>query len=129
MRCNEYRAVECVLFDIAISGGCGLYFTFSCYPLHSAVVLSPTSMSSQVLGMHFFSPAHLMKLVEVVQGKQTSAWALVAVLQLTKRMGKVATIVGNCYGFVGNRVLDPYSIEAAFLLEEGAMPEVRLEGV
>lgn len=75
--------------------------------------------------MHFFSPAHLMKLVEVVKGKHTSAWALEAVLQLTKRIGKVAAIVGNCYGFVGNRVLDPYSIEAAFLLEEGAMPEVR----
>ena len=75
-----------------------------------------------VLGMHFFSPAHLMKLVEVVRGQHTGRCALQGVLALTKAMGKVGVVVGNCDGFVGNRVLDPYSYEAVFCIEEGASP-------
>ena len=75
-----------------------------------------------VLGMHFFSPAHLMKLVEVVKAQRTKLHALRGVLKVTKAMGKVGVVVGNCDGFVGNRVLDPYSYEVrrrnAFLLFE-----------
>ena len=55
-----------------------------------------------VLGMHFFSPAHLMRLVEVVKGRHTSRAALEAVLRVTKAMGKVGVVVGNCDGFVGS---------------------------
>ncbi|TRZ01004.1 hypothetical protein DNTS_020623 [Danionella cerebrum] len=76
-----------------------------------------------VAGMHFFSPAHVMKLLEVVCGPRSSSETIATVMSLGKRMGKVSVVVGNCPGFVGNRMLKPYLEEAAFLLEEGATPE------
>uniref|UniRef100_A0A8C1JEW4 Peroxisomal bifunctional enzyme n=1 Tax=Cyprinus carpio TaxID=7962 RepID=A0A8C1JEW4_CYPCA len=76
-----------------------------------------------VVGMHFFSPAHVMKLLEVVCGPRSSSETIATAMSLGKRMGKVSVAVGNCPGFVGNRMLKPYMDQATFLLEEGATPE------
>jgi 3-hydroxyacyl-CoA dehydrogenase len=70
-------------------------------------------------GWHFFSPAHVMRLVEIVLGAATSMETACVMQQLTKRVGKTGVVVGNCDGFVGNRLLIPYSGETALLLEEG----------
>ena len=81
-----------------------------------------TSRPEHVVGMHFFSPAHVMKLLEVVRGDATSNQTLTTALTLGKRLGKVPVVVGVCDGFVGNRMLHKYAREAYFLLEEGALP-------
>src|SRR6266852_4974584 len=73
-----------------------------------------------VLGHHFFSPANVMKLLEIVRGRETSRETLAASLKLAKRLGKVGVVVGNCFGFVANRMLAYYMREAYLLLEEGA---------
>jgi 3-hydroxyacyl-CoA dehydrogenase len=79
--------------------------------------------ADSVVGLHFFSPAQVMRLVEIVRGRATSESVLVAVLQLTKRLSKVGVVVRNGPGFVGNRMMFPYMYEAQFLAEEGASPE------
>jgi 3-hydroxyacyl-CoA dehydrogenase len=86
-------------------------------------IASATSRPSQVLGLHFFSPANVMRLVEIVRGKATSPETLATAMALAKRLGKVGVVVGNCAGFVGNRMMFPYMYEAQFLVEEGATPE------
>ncbi|XP_056145310.1 peroxisomal bifunctional enzyme isoform X2 [Lampris incognitus] len=85
---------------------------------------SKTKKPELVVGMHFFAPAHVMKLLEVVYGPRSSPEAVATAMQLGKRMGKVSVAVGNCPGFVGNRMLKPYMEQASFLLEEGATPEL-----
>ena len=78
---------------------------------------------SQVLGHHYFSPANVMKLLEIVRGRETSKEAIAASLKLAKKLGKVGVVVGNCFGFVANRMLAYYMREAYLLLEEGASVE------
>jgi 3-hydroxyacyl-CoA dehydrogenase len=82
----------------------------------SAVALSRRPLFA---GWHFFSPAHVMKLVEIVLGNTTSTETTYILQQLTKRIGKFGVVVGNCDGFVGNRLLIPYGAETTLLLEEG----------
>ncbi|XP_073702119.1 peroxisomal bifunctional enzyme [Garra rufa] len=82
-----------------------------------------TDRPHMVAGMHFFSPAHVMKLLEVVCGHRSSSESIATAMSLGKRMGKVSVAVGNCPAFVGNRMLKPYLDQATFLLEEGATPE------
>ncbi|CAL1582378.1 unnamed protein product [Knipowitschia caucasica] len=82
-----------------------------------------TDHPQQVVGMHFFAPAHIMKLLEVVYGPRSAPQAVATAMELGKRMGKVSVAVGNCRGFVGNRMLMHYLEEALFLLEEGSSPE------
>src|ERR687885_791981 len=77
----------------------------------------------QVLGHHFFSPANVMKLLEIVRGRQTAKDVIATSLKLAKRLGKVGVVVGNCFGFVANRMLAYYMREAYLLLEEGASVE------
>lgn len=77
----------------------------------------------RVVGMHFFSPANVMRLVEVVRGTQSSPEAIATVVKAAKRLGKVPVIVGNCHGFVGNRMLARRSEQVDRLLVEGASPE------
>ncbi|KNE29372.1 3-hydroxyacyl-CoA dehydrogenase NAD-binding domain-containing protein [Achromobacter spanius] len=81
-----------------------------------------TRRPAQVLGMHFFSPANVMRLLEVVQGRDTDGNVFAAVFRLARAMGKLPVLVGVCDGFVGNRMVSPYTREAHFLLEEGASP-------
>lgn len=86
-------------------------------------IASATRRPESVIGTHFFSPAHVMKLLEVVRGQATSHQSIVTAMALGKRFGKVAVLSGNCYGFIGNRMIDKYLREAYSLLEEGASVE------
>ncbi|HSF15641.1 MAG TPA: 3-hydroxyacyl-CoA dehydrogenase NAD-binding domain-containing protein [Vicinamibacteria bacterium] len=86
-------------------------------------IASSTSRPERVVGMHFFSPAQVMKLVENVRGKTSSPETIATVMELVKRLDKVGVIVGVCDGFVGNRMLYAYRRQADFLLEEGALPQ------
>jgi 3-hydroxyacyl-CoA dehydrogenase len=81
-----------------------------------------TSRPQSVVGMHFFSPAHVMKLLEVVRGTATDPAVLATVMALAKQIGKQPVLVGVCDGFVGNRMVSHYTREAQFLVEEGASP-------
>ena len=86
-------------------------------------IAAATSRPQSVVGTHFFSPANVMKLLENVRGKCSSPQAIATVMELGKRLGKVPVLAGNADGFIGNRMLQFYSYQAEFLLEEGATPE------
>jgi 3-hydroxyacyl-CoA dehydrogenase len=86
-------------------------------------IASTTSRPEAVIGTHFFSPANVMRLLEMVRGAATSKETIATCMQLSKRLGKVGVLVGNCRGFVGNRMFHPYRREAQFLVEEGASIE------
>ena len=83
-------------------------------------IASATSRPEFVVGTHFFSPANVMRLLEIVRGKKTSKEVLATALQLSKRLRKIGVVVGNCRGFVGNRMFHHYVRESVFLVEEGA---------
>lgn len=82
-----------------------------------------TARPQDVLGLHFFSPAHVMKLLEVVQGTDSAADVLATGLQLGRRLGKLPVLCGNAFGFIGNRIYNAYRRQCEFMLEEGAWPE------
>jgi 3-hydroxyacyl-CoA dehydrogenase len=86
-------------------------------------IAASTSRPEDVVGMHFFSPANVMKLLEVVRGEKTAKDVLATVMALAKKIRKVAVVAGVCHGFIGNRMLSPRQIEANKLLMEGATPE------
>jgi 3-hydroxyacyl-CoA dehydrogenase len=86
-------------------------------------IAAATSRPQMVIGLHFFSPAHVMRLVEIVRGKHPSDEVVATSLAIAKKLGKVGVVVGNCRGFVGNRMMLPYMREAQFLVEEGSTPE------
>lgn len=86
-------------------------------------IAAASGRAGDVVGMHFFSPAHVMRLVEVVRGRESSAAALATARALAKGIGKIAVTVGNCFGFVGNRMLYAYGREKELMLLEGATPE------
>ncbi|AOG00830.1 enoyl-CoA hydratase/isomerase family protein [Blastomonas sp. RAC04] len=86
-------------------------------------IAASTSRPQDVLGMHFFSPANVMKLLEVVRGANTADDVLATVMALAKKIKKVAVVAGVCHGFIGNRMLMPRQVEANKLLMEGATPE------
>lgn len=86
-------------------------------------IASATARPQFVIGTHFFSPANVMRLLEIVRGKATSKEVIATCMQLSKKLGKVGVLVGNCRGFVGNRMFHPYVRESVFLLEEGASVE------
>ena len=81
-----------------------------------------TKRPGDVLGMHFFSPANVMKLLEVVRAAKTKPDALATVLALARKIGKTAVVSGVCDGFIGNRMINAYSQQALLMLEEGALP-------
>jgi 3-hydroxyacyl-CoA dehydrogenase len=86
-------------------------------------IASSTSRPQSVIGTHFFSPANVMRLLEIVRGKATSKEVIATCMQLSKKIGKIGVLVGNCRGFVGNRMFHPYVRESVFLVEEGANVE------
>lgn len=86
-------------------------------------IASSTSRPEFVIGTHFFSPANVMRLLEIVRGKKTSKEVIATTMQLAKKLGKIGVLVGNCRGFVGNRMFHPYVRESVFLVEEGATVE------
>jgi 3-hydroxyacyl-CoA dehydrogenase len=81
-----------------------------------------TSRPADVIGLHYFSPANVMRLLEVVRGRETAPDVIATSMAFGRATGKLPVLVGNCDGFVGNRMLSAYSREAGFLLEEGASP-------
>jgi 3-hydroxyacyl-CoA dehydrogenase len=85
-------------------------------------IAATTSRPQDVIGLHFFSPANVMRLLEVVRGAKTAKDVIATSMKLGKSLGKVPVLVGVCDGFVGNRMLHAYTREAEFLLEEGALP-------
>lgn len=82
-----------------------------------------TSRPEDVLGMHFFSPANVMKLLEIVRGARTAPDVLATALDVAKRIKKVGVVAGNCHGFIGNRMLEGYGREGSLLVLEGATPQ------
>jgi 3-hydroxyacyl-CoA dehydrogenase len=128
---NSSIVVEAVIEDMKIKKS--IFSALDNITRKDCILLSNTStldineMASAVsltrrplfAGWHFFSPAHVMKLVEIVLGAVTSVETTCILQQLTKRVGKIGVVVGNCDGFVGNRLLISYSAETALLLEEG----------
>jgi len=83
-------------------------------------IASATSRPRFVIGTHFFSPANVMRLLEIVRGKATSKEVIATCMQLSRKLGKIGVLVGNCRGFVGNRMFHQYVRESVFLVEEGA---------
>jgi 3-hydroxyacyl-CoA dehydrogenase len=86
-------------------------------------IASATRRPEAVIGTHFFSPANVMRLLEIVRGKASSKEVIATCMQLSKKIGKIGVLVGNCRGFVGNRMFGPYRREAQFMAEEGAPVE------
>jgi len=86
-------------------------------------IAAATARPQDVIGLHFFSPANVMRLLEIVRGGATSATALATSLALAKRIAKVGVVARTCDGFIGNRMLAGYGREAYYLLEEGALPQ------
>ncbi|GLU35637.1 3-hydroxyacyl-CoA dehydrogenase NAD-binding domain-containing protein [Trinickia caryophylli] len=85
-------------------------------------IAAVTKRPGDVLGMHFFSPANVMKLLEVVRGAQTAKDVLATVMRVARAIGKTAVVSGVCDGFIGNRMVEPYLKQALYLVEEGASP-------
>ncbi|MDQ7982471.1 3-hydroxyacyl-CoA dehydrogenase NAD-binding domain-containing protein [Paraburkholderia sp. SARCC-3016] len=81
-----------------------------------------TQRPQDVIGMHFFSPANVMKLLEVVRGEQTAKDVLATVMKLAKKLGKTAVVARVCDGFIGNRMIEQYIRQSLFMIEEGALP-------
>ena len=86
-------------------------------------IASVTSRPQMVIGHHFFSPANVMRLLEIVRGKETNNEVIATSMNLARKLRKVGVLVGNCRGFVGNRMIHQYGREAQFLVEEGALPQ------
>jgi 3-hydroxyacyl-CoA dehydrogenase len=86
-------------------------------------IASATARPEMIVGLHFFSPANIMRLIEIVRGSATRSKVTATALALAKRIGKIGVIAGNCPGFIGNRMINVYGREAQFLLEEGATVE------
>jgi len=86
-------------------------------------IAAVTKRPEMVIGLHFFSPANIMRLVEIVRGSATRAEVTATAAALAKRLSKIGVVAGNCPGFIGNRMINVYGREAQFLLEEGASVE------
>jgi 3-hydroxyacyl-CoA dehydrogenase len=86
-------------------------------------IAAATTRPADVVGLHFFSPANVMKLLEIVRGAKTTPDVLMTAVALARKIGKVPVVVGNCFGFVGNRMLARRAQQTDRLLAEGALPQ------
>lgn len=86
-------------------------------------IAAAASRPERVLGLHFFSPAHVMRLLEIVRGKATSDEALATGIALARKLGKLPVVAGVCDGFIGNRIFSAYRRQCEIMLEDGALPE------
>jgi 3-hydroxyacyl-CoA dehydrogenase len=86
-------------------------------------IAAVTTRPADVMGLHFFSPANIMRLLEIVRGAETSPTTLATAMSFSKRIGKIGVVAGVCDGFIGNRLFEEYLRQAYFLLEEGALPQ------
>src|SRR5207245_8805472 len=87
-------------------------------------IAQATARPQSLIGTRFFSPANVMRLLEIVRGKLTSKEVIATCMQLSKKLGKLGVLVGNCRGFVGNRMFHPYRREAQLMVEERPHVEV-----
>jgi 3-hydroxyacyl-CoA dehydrogenase len=120
----ENMAIKKQIFaeiDAVAAPGCVLGTNTSTLDIDE--IASVTKRPESVVGLHFFSPANVMRLLEIVRGAATSNEVLATALAFAKKLSKVGVVAGNCPGFIGNRMLFPYMYEAQFLIEEGALPE------
>jgi 3-hydroxyacyl-CoA dehydrogenase len=107
--------------DAVVRPGCVLGTNTSTLDIDE--IAAVTSRPRDVIGLHFFSPANVMRLLEIVRGRETAPEVIATAMALAKQLRKVGVLVGNGPGFVGNRMMFPYMYEAQFLVEEGATPE------
>ena len=125
--------IEAVFENLAVKSGlftqlgaicpAGTVLATNTSTLDVDVIAAASGRAADVVGMHFFSPANIMRLVEIVRGRDSSEAALATARAVTKRIGKIAVTVGNCFGFVGNRMLYAYGREKELMLLEGASVE------
>jgi 3-hydroxyacyl-CoA dehydrogenase len=125
--------IEAVFEDMAVKKEVFAVLDRTCKPgailatntstLDIDAIAAATGRPELVIGTHFFSPAHIMRLMENVRGRRTAPETIATVMSLAKTLGKVGVLVGNADGFVGNRMYHGYTRQASFLLEEGALPE------
>jgi 3-hydroxyacyl-CoA dehydrogenase len=85
-------------------------------------IAAASTRAADVVGMHFFSPANVMRLIEIVRGRETASQVIATAQEVSRRLGKLGVVVGNCFGFVGNRMLYAYGRENQLLMLEGATP-------
>jgi 3-hydroxyacyl-CoA dehydrogenase len=86
------------------------------------VIGEASGRPEKVLGTHFFSPANVMPLLENIRGKKSSEATIATAMKMGKTIGKTTVLTGNCFGFIGNRMFEPYTQQATCLVEEGATP-------
>ena len=106
--------------DTVCKPGCILASNTSTLDINE--IAASTGRPADVIGLHFFSPANVMRLLEIVRCTETADDVIVTSMRLGKKIGKVPVVVGVCFGFVGNRMLEPYTREATRLVLEGATP-------
>jgi len=111
-----------VFAELDAAAGPGALLATNTSTLDIDAIAAATRRPSSVVGLHFFSPAHVMRLVEIVRGAATSPDTVARGLAFARRLGKVGVVVRNGPGFVGNRMMFPYMYEAQFLVEDGATP-------
>jgi 3-hydroxyacyl-CoA dehydrogenase len=120
----ENLAVKRDLFGrLGALAGAGSLLATNTSTLDVDAIAAASGRPADVVGMHFFSPAHVMRLVEVVRGRESSRESLATAHAVAKRIGKIAIPVGNAFGFVGNRMLYAYGREKELMMLEGARPE------
>jgi len=119
----ESLALKCEVFAM-LGARCkpGALLASNTSTLDIDALAAASGRPADVLGMHFFSPANIMRLVEIVRGRHSDEGAIATAREMTRRMGKLGILVGNCFGFVGNRMLYAYGRENQLLLLEGATP-------
>jgi 3-hydroxyacyl-CoA dehydrogenase len=120
---EEYDVKQSVFAQLDAVAKSGAILASNTSTLDVDRIAAFTSRPQDVLGMHFFSPANVMKLLEVVRGKETAKDVLATVMALSKKIGKTAVVSGVCDGFIGNRMIEQYSRQAGFLIDEGALPQ------
>ena len=120
---EEYSVKESVFTQLDAVARPGAILASNTSTLDVDRIAAFTTRPQDVLGMHFFSPANVMKLLEVVRGKATGKDVLATVMAVSKKIGKTAVVSGVCDGFIGNRMIEQYSRQAGFLLDEGALPQ------
>jgi len=120
---EEYGVKEAVFTQLDAIAKPGAILASNTSTLNLDRIAAFTKRPQDVVGMHFFSPANVMKLLEVVRGERTAKDVLATVMAVSKRIGKTAVVSGVCDGFIGNRMIEQYGRQAGFLLDEGALPQ------
>src|SRR5260370_10566079 len=121
--CEGLAPKKRVFAEIDKIAGPGAILASNTSTLDIDEIASATSRPQMVIGHHYFSPANVMRLMEIVRGAATSPEVIATSMALAKKLNKVGVLVGNCRGFVGNRMIHCYGREAQFLVEEVAAPE------